>query len=121
MVVSHFILDGLVHVAGLPILGESSPKLGLGLWRNMPVELALETLLTLGCVVLYLRFIGPGADGALRDSHLHAAAHGRDLEPSCGHHAAFAAQLIPGWIGMPVIFGVLVYALDRRRARAAYE
>ena len=31
------------------------------------------------------------------------------------------AQLIPGWIGMPVIFGVLVYALDRRRARAAYE
>jgi hypothetical protein len=56
LVVSHFLLDGLVHVAGLPILGESSPKLGLGLWRSMPIELTLETLLT-------LEISGPGKPG----------------------------------------------------------
>jgi len=123
VVVSHFILDGLVHVAGLPILGESSPKLGLGLWRNMPVELALETLLTLGCVVLYLRFIGPGAPATARYGIpifmllLTAAT----WSPLAATTPPSPAQLIPGWIGMPVIFGVLVYALDRRHAGAAYE
>lgn len=39
LVLSHFILDGLVHVAGLPIfVGQNSPRLGIGLWRNMPLE-----------------------------------------------------------------------------------
>ena len=38
-VLSHFLLDGAVHVAGLPLIGESSPKFGLGLWKTMPLEL----------------------------------------------------------------------------------
>ncbi len=33
VVLSHFLLDGLVHVAGLPLVGENSPKVGLGLWN----------------------------------------------------------------------------------------
>lgn len=44
---SHFLLDGLVHVAGLPLAGEHSPKLGLGLWNYMPLELSLETLMAI--------------------------------------------------------------------------
>ena len=27
------------------------------------------------------------------------------------------SQLIPGWIGLPVLFSLLVWALDRRRVR----
>ena len=33
-VVSHFVLDGVVHVQGLPVAGPGSPELGLGLWRT---------------------------------------------------------------------------------------
>jgi hypothetical protein len=38
-VFSHFVLDVLVHVAGLPLL---SYHLGLGLWRHTGLELAVE-------------------------------------------------------------------------------
>src|SRR5262245_56887201 len=34
VVSSHFVLDVVVHVAGLPVLGPRSPHLGLGLWRH---------------------------------------------------------------------------------------
>ena len=53
VVLSHFLLDGLVHVAGLPLAGENSPKIGLGLWNHMPLELALETLMALAGLVVY--------------------------------------------------------------------
>src|SRR5260370_42518339 len=33
VVLSHFVLDALVHVAGLALAGENSPKIGLGLWK----------------------------------------------------------------------------------------
>ena len=41
-VFSHFVLDVLVHVAGLPLLGDASYHLGLGLWRHTRLELAVE-------------------------------------------------------------------------------
>jgi len=41
-VFSHFVLDVLVHVAGLPLLGDTSYHLGLGLWRHTGLELAVE-------------------------------------------------------------------------------
>jgi hypothetical protein len=41
-VLAHFVLDVLVHVAGLPLLGEASYHLGLGLWRHTGLELAVE-------------------------------------------------------------------------------
>jgi hypothetical protein len=44
-VFSHFILDALVHVAGLPLLGAGSYHLGLGLWRHTDLELAVECAL----------------------------------------------------------------------------
>lgn len=119
LVVSHFILDGLVHVAGLPILGESSPRLGLGLWKNMPVELTLETLLTLACMVLYLRFIGSSAPATARYGipALMLLLTAATWSPLAATVPPTPSQLIPGWIGMPVLFSALVYALDRRRVR----
>jgi hypothetical protein len=44
-VFSHFVLDALVHVVGLPVLGPASYRLGLGLWRHTGLELALECLI----------------------------------------------------------------------------
>jgi hypothetical protein len=43
-VFSHWPLDVLVHVADLPILGNDSPKLGLGLWNNPTATMIAELL-----------------------------------------------------------------------------
>ena len=42
-VVSHWFLDVVVHVADLPLAGNDSPKLGLGLWRHLGLSVALAT------------------------------------------------------------------------------
>jgi hypothetical protein len=44
-VFSHFVLDAIVHVAGLPLLGAGSYHAGLGLWRHTGLELAVECAL----------------------------------------------------------------------------
>jgi len=54
-VLSHFVCDAVVHVRGLPLLGNHGPLVGLGLWRAMPWALALELVLLAGGVVLFLR------------------------------------------------------------------
>jgi hypothetical protein len=44
-VFSHYPLDVLVHIPDLPIAGNDSLKLGLGLWNNSVATLAAEALL----------------------------------------------------------------------------
>jgi hypothetical protein len=39
---SHWLLDLVVHVPDLPLAGNESPKLGLGLWRHLGLSVALE-------------------------------------------------------------------------------
>lgn len=56
-VISHWLLDALVHRPGLPLLGSGSPLLGLGLWQRMPLALAVEALVLVAGLGLYL----PGA------------------------------------------------------------
>jgi hypothetical protein len=46
-VFSHFMLDVPMHTPDLPILGNNSPKIGLGLWRHRDMALMAE-LVTLG-------------------------------------------------------------------------
>ena len=54
-VVSHWVLDLIVHRPDLPLWPGSSPMMGLGLWSSVHATLALElTLFALG-VWLYLR------------------------------------------------------------------
>jgi hypothetical protein len=51
---SHYPLDVLVHLPDLPIMGNDSPKLGLGLW-NHPVATMVAELLAFGLgLALYL-------------------------------------------------------------------
>lgn len=54
-VASHWLLDLIVHVPDLPLAGNDSPKLGLGLWRHFGPSVALELLVLGGGLVLYLR------------------------------------------------------------------
>jgi hypothetical protein len=70
-VFSHFLLDVLVHVAGLPLLGPASPHVGLGLWRHTGVELAVEC--GLGVVGWWLYAGAPGSARAARRGGLAAA------------------------------------------------
>jgi hypothetical protein len=57
-VMSHWLLDALVHAPELPVAGPGSAKLGLGLWQHMGVALALESLLVVAGLWLYLRGSG---------------------------------------------------------------
>lgn len=51
---SHYPLDVLVHVADLPLTGNDSTKLGLGLWNNPIATLAVEGLAFIGGLAVYV-------------------------------------------------------------------
>jgi hypothetical protein len=53
-VFSHWLLDALVHIAELPVAGERSLKVGLGLWQTMPLALVVEALITVAGLSLFL-------------------------------------------------------------------
>jgi hypothetical protein len=54
-VFSHFLLDLPVHTPDLTIAGDHTARLGLGLWNNVPLVLALELLMLLGGWSLFTR------------------------------------------------------------------
>jgi hypothetical protein len=54
-VFSHFMLDLPVHTPDLSIAGNDTAKLGLGLWNNVPVVLALELLVLLSGWMVFSR------------------------------------------------------------------
>lgn len=54
-VVSHWILDLIVHRPDLPLYPGDSPRLGLSLWQSLPGTLLVEAALMVAGVVLYLR------------------------------------------------------------------
>ncbi|SPE36417.1 membrane hypothetical protein [Candidatus Sulfopaludibacter sp. SbA6] len=117
-VVSHFLLDGLVHVKGLPVAGPGTWELGLGLWRNLPVEMAFEAVMTVAALVLYWR--------AARDNRpwrrigmvvyivlLGAVAM---VGQAVGTEAPGRTTLIANWITAPVIFAAIAWSIDRSGA-----
>lgn len=53
-VVSHWLLDLLVHVPDLPLAGNDSPKLGLGVWNHLRVSVALEYLVLAAGIGVYV-------------------------------------------------------------------
>ena len=54
-VVSHWVLDLLVHKPDLPIYPGNSQLVGLGLWNHPPLEIIVEGLIFLIGIILYLR------------------------------------------------------------------
>jgi hypothetical protein len=120
VVLSHFVLDGLVHVAGLPLAGENSPKLGLGLWNHMPLELMLETLMSLAAIGIYWTLSGSARSAQSRYGIaafvlLVAALTWTQLAAT---EAPKPRALTISWIVVPVVFSLIAWALDRKRAHA---
>ena len=58
-VFSHWVLDFIVHTPDLPLLGDASTKLGLGLWSNAWLTFFLEAALLVVGLWLYLRATAP--------------------------------------------------------------
>lgn len=53
VVLSHWLLDLLVHAPDLTLVG-APPKLGLGLWNYPAIEMPLELLITFGALAFYV-------------------------------------------------------------------
>ena len=51
----HWVCDWLEHPPQLPVFGNNSSMLGLGLWNNLAAALTVEMLLVIVGIVLYLR------------------------------------------------------------------
>jgi hypothetical protein len=54
LVVSHWILDAVVHVPDLPLAPWGSTRVGLGLWNSLPLSLGVELVLFAFCVAIYV-------------------------------------------------------------------
>jgi membrane-bound metal-dependent hydrolase YbcI (DUF457 family) len=54
-VVSHWLLDFLVHRPDLPLYPGNSPKVGLGLWNHVAVAVIIESLIFVTGVYVYSR------------------------------------------------------------------
>lgn len=54
-VFSHWIFDLVVHTPDLPLWSDDSMKLGLGLWNNAIATYALEAVLLVTALLLYIR------------------------------------------------------------------
>ena len=53
-VLSHWPLDVLVHAPDLPLAGQSSPKLGLGLWGHPTVAMVMELVTLSAGLAIYV-------------------------------------------------------------------
>lgn len=117
LVLSHFVLDGLVHVPELPLAGEDSPKIGLGLWNYMPLELVLETSMAIAGLAIYWTI----AQRASLASRWGIAVFVLLLTALTWTQLWMTtppttAQLIPSWIIAPLLFSAVPYVLDRKRS-----
>jgi hypothetical protein len=63
-VFSHWVLDVPMHTADMPLAGNDSTKIGLGLWRHRELSLAAELIAFWTGAVLWLR--APGGGGHRR-------------------------------------------------------
>jgi hypothetical protein len=121
VVFSHFVLDGLVHVAGLPLLGENSPKLGLGLWTHMPLELGIETAMSIVGIAVYWKLAGSRSPAVARwgMAVFVALVTALTWAQLAATEPPTSRQLIGSWLIVPVVFSVISYVLDRGRVMAA--
>ena len=113
---SHFFLDGMVHVVGLPLLGENSPKVGLGLWAEMPLELGLETIMAVVGVAIFWKVAAPSALSRYGVAVFMLVFCAATWSPLFMTTPPDVDQLVVGWIASPLLLGAVVYGLDRRRA-----
>jgi hypothetical protein len=116
-VVSHFVLDGIVHVKGLPLIAGDSPAFGLGLWRHLPAALAVEAALAAAGLWIYLSVARKPLRGAGIGMAIYTVALALFL--MIGQASATGTPprgaLVAGWLLSPPIMAGIALRLDRRR------
>lgn len=117
-VVSHWVLDLLVHRPDLPLYDDTM-KMGLGLWNYPAIALALEATLLFGGMAMYLKRttainvvgrFGPPVFGILMLSIQCYVFFG---PPPSSSNAAATTALISYFV-----FAAVAHWLDRQRVRA---
>ncbi|PWT87529.1 MAG: hypothetical protein C5B54_12225 [Acidobacteria bacterium] len=122
-VFSHFICDLIEHVPDLAIYDDMSPKLGLSLWKHMPIAIGLEIVIAVVGLRFYLQSTRPG--------NRRFAKHGMTFfvifvsllqivsmyAPGLPDAAALASN---SFVSLTIII-VLVYLLDKRRVHASLQ
>jgi len=117
LVLSHFFLDGLVHVVGLPLAGESSPKFGLALWSHLPLELTLESLMAALAAAMFFRTARVSARSRWGISIFLAVLTAITWTQLWMVQPPAQSQLIANWVvGLPIL-SAIAYTLDRNRVR----
>jgi hypothetical protein len=119
LVFSHFILDGLVHTPELPLLAQSSPKIGLGLWNHLPLELTIESLMAFTGLVLYCRLRGGTSVTRWGMATFVVLLTALTWTQLFSTRAPTHSQLVWSWIMAPFVFSAIPYAFDRKRVAAA--
>ena len=54
LVLSHWVLDAIVHIPDLPLYPGQSPKVGLGLWNSVLLTILIEGAIFVMGVILYI-------------------------------------------------------------------
>lgn len=118
LVLSHFLLDGLVHVPELPIAGPNSFKVGLSLWNHMPLELGLETAMAIAGLAIYWKLAGNSVGRRWGVAIFIVLLTALTWTQLWSVTPPAPSQLVPSWIIAPLVFAAIPYALDRKRVAA---
>jgi len=115
-VLSHFLLDGVVHVKGLPLAG-TAPVFGLGLWRHLPLALALEAGMAAAGVWIYRSAVKDSVPGGGTGMAIYIAILAIFLlaGQAGASQAPPRAGLIASWLAAPPAMAAIALRLDRHR------
>jgi len=113
-VFSHFLLDVPMHTPDMPLLGNDSPKIGLGLWRHRNLSLAAE-LVALCVGYWFWRAAAPPTPRRRRMdvffAFLVALTVATPFFPPPADGAAFAYQALAGYLVLAAVAGWLSKSL----------
>jgi hypothetical protein len=116
-VFSHWVLDVPMHTRDMPLVGNDSPKIGLGLWRYTSLSLAAELIVLWAGAALWLRAPGETARAPVTSwlflALLTAALLSTPLMPNPSGAAGFAVTALVSYFGLALL---AAWVDHRRRA-----
>lgn len=123
VVLIHWVCDWLEHPGLLPLAGEGSYHLGLGLWDKLVLALGIEVILVVLGLVLYLRQareIGRWARWGFSFFMIiltFFAVAGQATATSAPSDIGMAVI----WILSPIVLSLLAFWVDRKRQPVAFD
>lgn len=116
-ILSHFLLDGLVHVKGLPLAGSGGPVFGLGLWRHLRLELSIEVAMTALGLWIYWQAVPVSRSKRSMGMLIYIAVLTVFLVAgqAVATEVPARAGLIASWLAAPIAMSAVALWLDRRK------